>query len=86
MDTEGNQLPYIDNCRLEYSANTEVTKLKIAQSELDIVGQHEVTMMEYPFYKENEPKANYVVGDYISSMGDRVTVFPNHTLWRRWQA
>ncbi len=78
MDTEGNQLPYIDNCRLDYSANTEVTKLKIVQSELDIVGQHEVTMMEYPFYKENEPKANYMVGDYISSMGDRVTVFPNH--------
>ncbi len=78
-DTEGNQLPYIDTVRLEYSANTEVTKLKIAQSELDIVGQHEVTMMEYPFYKDNEPKANYVVGDYISSMGDRVTVFPNHT-------
>ncbi len=79
VDVEGNQLPYIDTVRLEYSANTEVTKLKIAQSELDIVGQHEVTMMEYPFYKENEPKANYVVGDYISSMGDRVTVFPNHT-------
>jgi peptide/nickel transport system substrate-binding protein len=79
VDTEGNQLPYIDTVRLEYSANTEVTKLKIAQSELDIVGQHEVTMMEYPFYKDNEAKANYVVGDYISSMGDRVTVFPNHT-------
>ncbi|HMN60536.1 MAG TPA: ABC transporter substrate-binding protein [Anaerolinea sp.] len=79
VDAEGNQLPYIDTVRLEYSANTEVTKLKIAQSELDIVGQHEVTMMEYPFYKDNESKANYVVGDYISSMGDRVTVFPNHT-------
>ncbi len=79
VDAEGNQLPYLDNFRWEFSANTEVTKLKIAQSELDLVGQHEVTMMEYPFYKENEPKANYVVGDYISSMGDRVCIFPNHT-------
>lgn len=79
VDAEGNQLPYLDNYRLEFSANTEVTKLKIAQSELDLVGQHEVTMMEYPFYKENEAKANYVVGDYISSMGDRVCIFPNHT-------
>ena len=67
--------------RLDYSANTEVTKLKIAQSELDVVGQHEVTMMEYPFYKENEAKANYVVGDYISCMGDRVTIFPYHTIF-----
>jgi peptide/nickel transport system substrate-binding protein len=81
VDTEGNQLPYIDSVRLEYSANTEVTKLKIAQSELDLVGQHEVTMMEYPFYKDNEAKANYVVGDYISCMGDRVTVFPYHTIF-----
>ena len=80
VDTEGNQLPYIDTVRLEYAANTEVTKLKIAQSELDVVGLHEVTMMEYPFYKENEEKANYVVGDYISCMGDRVTIFPYHTI------
>jgi peptide/nickel transport system substrate-binding protein len=79
VDVEGNQLPYLDNYRFEFSANTEVTKLKIAQSELDLVGQHEVTMMDYPFYKDNEAKANYIVGDYVSSMGDRVTVFPNHT-------
>jgi len=81
VDVAGNQLPYIDTMRIDFAANTEVTKLKIAQSELDIVGQHEVTMMEYPFYKENEPKANFKVGDYISSMGDRVTVFPYHTLY-----
>lgn len=81
VDEEGNQLPYIDTMRFDYAANTEVTKLKIAQSELDIVGMHEVTMMEYPFYKENEAKANYNVGDYISAMGDRVTFFPYHTLY-----
>ena len=80
VDTEGNQLPYIDNLRLDYAASTEVTKLKIAQGELDIVGQHDVTMMEFPFYKENEAKSNYKVGDYISSMGDRVTIFPYHTI------
>jgi peptide/nickel transport system substrate-binding protein len=81
VDEEGNQLPYFDSMRFDYSANTEVTKLKIAQSELDIVGMHEVTMMEYPFYKENEAKANYVVADLISAMGDRVTFFPYHTIF-----
>jgi len=81
VDEAGNQLPYIDTFRMDYAANTEVTKLKIAQSELDIVGMHEVTMMEYPFYKENEPKANYNVADYISCMGDRVTFFPYHTIF-----
>ncbi len=81
VDEAGNQLPYIDTLRFDYAANTEVTKLKIAQSELDVVGMHEVTMMEYPFYKENESKANYNVGDYISAMGDRVTFFPYHTIF-----
>lgn len=38
VDEDGNQLPYLDTLRFDYSANTEVTKLKIAQSELDIVG------------------------------------------------
>ena len=28
VDTEGNQLPYIDTMRFDYSANTETTKLK----------------------------------------------------------
>jgi len=81
VDEAGNQLPYIDTLRIDFAANTEVTKLKIAQSELDVVGMHEVTMMEYPFYKDNESKANYAVADYISCMGDRVTIFPYHTLY-----
>ncbi len=82
VDEQGNQLPYLDTMRIDYAANTEVTKLKVAQSELDWLGMHEVTMMEYPFYKENEPKANFVVGDYISCMGDRVTFFPYHTVYK----
>jgi len=80
VDTAGNQLPYVDTMRFDYAASTEVTKLKIAQSELDMVGMHTVTIAEYPFYKDNESKANFKIGDYISSMGDRVTLFPQHTL------
>lgn len=81
VDEQGNQLPYLDTMRIDFSANTEVTKLKVVQSELDWLGMHEVTMMEYPFYKENEGTANFVVGDYISCMGDRVTFFPYHTVF-----
>jgi peptide/nickel transport system substrate-binding protein len=80
VDTESNQLPYIDSLRFQYSANPENSKVMLIQNELDLLGQHEVTMAEYPFYKENESKANYIVGDYISTMGDRVTLFPQHTL------
>jgi peptide/nickel transport system substrate-binding protein len=57
VDAEGNQLPYIDTVRLEYAANTEVTKLKIAQSE----ARHRWPARsdhDGIFYKENEPTAN----------------------------
>jgi len=80
IDIKGNQLPYFDTMRYDYVIDDEATKLKIAQSELDIVGQHDVTMANYPFYKDNEAKANYTVGDYLSCMGDRYVIFPQFFL------
>lgn len=80
VDAQGNQLPYLDTLRFDYVAANENHKVKLAQGEVDMLGQHIVTMADYPFYKDNQAKGNYVVGDYISSMGDRVTLFPQHTL------
>lgn len=78
VDVEGNQLPYIDTMRYDYVANLEANKLKMAQGELDLVGQHDVTIADYPFYKENEASGNYVVADLSSCMGDRYVFFPQH--------
>jgi len=80
VDAQGNQLPYIDSMRFDFVAANENHKVKLAQGEVDVLGQHIVTMADYPFYKDNAAKGNYVVGDYISTMGDRVTLFPQHTL------
>jgi peptide/nickel transport system substrate-binding protein len=80
VDLAGNQLPYFDNFRIDYVTNPEATNLKIMQGELDAVGQHDVTVAQYPFYKENEATSNYVVGDYLSCMGDRIVLFPQHHL------
>ncbi len=80
VDLAGNQLPYIDTMRFDYVTNAEAVTLKIVQGELDLVGQHSVTMAEYPLYKENEATSNYVVGDYLSCMSDRYTLFPQHYL------
>lgn len=78
VDQAGNQLPYIDRMRYDYVQNVEQAKLKLIQSELDVLGMHTVTMADYPYYKENEPTGNYMVGDYISCMTDRYLLFPNH--------
>jgi peptide/nickel transport system substrate-binding protein len=80
VDLAGNQLPYIDTMRFDYVTDAEAVSLKIVQGELDLVGQHSVTMAEYPLYKENEARSNYVVGDYLSCMSDRYILFPQHYL------
>jgi peptide/nickel transport system substrate-binding protein len=81
IDLAGNQLPYIDNMRFDYITTADSAKLKLAQSELDAMGQHDVTMADYPFYKENESKANFQVMDYISCMSDRDVFFPQHVIF-----
>ena len=81
VDLEGSQLPYMDNMRFDYITTTDAAKLKLAQNEVDALGMHDVTMAEYPFYKENEPKGNFQVMDYISCMSDRDVLFPQHVLF-----
>ena len=80
VDLAGNQLPYIDTMRFDYVTDAEGVTLKIVQGELDLVGQHSVTMAQYPLYKENEAKSNFKVGDYLSCMSDRYALFPQHYL------
>jgi len=80
VDLAGNQLPYIDNLRMDYMQTTDATKLKLVQAEIDLLGQHDVTMNSYPYYKENAEKGKYIVGDYISCMIDRYVLFPQHYL------
>jgi peptide/nickel transport system substrate-binding protein len=80
VDVEGNQLPYIETLRYDYVTNIEANKIKIVQGELDYVGPHDVTIAQYPFYKENEANSNYIVSDYLSCMTDRYTLYPQHNL------
>jgi peptide/nickel transport system substrate-binding protein len=80
VDLDGNQLPYLDGLRFDYILTTDAAKLKLAQNELDSLGMHDVTMAEYPFYKENEPAGNYQVMDYISCMSDREVLFPQQVI------
>ncbi len=80
VDMAGNQLPYIDTHRLEYLAKTETMDVKMIAGEIDWIGMHDVTIAKYPLYMENRERGHYVVGDYLSCMTDRYTLFPRHTL------
>ena len=58
VDTEGNQLPYIDGISHRFFESNESLNLWIAQGEIDMQTRH-LTVADFTFYKENEE-----VGDY----------------------
>ncbi len=80
VDEAGQQLPYIDSIRIDLAVRHEIVTQKIIQGELDYVGPHDVSIARYPLYKENEAAQHYQVGDYLSCMTDRYTLYPNHTM------
>ena len=81
VDLQGQQLPYFDSMRYDYITTTDAAKLKLTQNELDAMGMHDVTMADYPLYKQNEAKGNFQVMNYIACMTDRDVLFPQHVLF-----
>ena len=60
VDSEGQQLPYIDRVRSEHVPDREAINLKIVAGELDIV-EREAGGPNLPFFKDNEARGNYKV-------------------------
>lgn len=66
VDTEGNQLPYIDRQTHVFFDNIEVLTMKIISGEIDCQQRHTNTG-DYTLYKENEEKGNYRVIEWIDA-------------------
>jgi len=60
VDTEGNQLPYIDSVQAYYVADPEVYNMRILTGEVDIAA-FETNLASYPAYKKNAEKGGYRV-------------------------
>lgn len=71
VDTEGNQLPYIDKVILTVFENLEVHNLRAVAGEYDMQARH-VDIQKVPVFLENEEKGAYKLyldpGDYGSDM------------------
>ncbi len=61
VDTEGNQLPYIDKITWTLAENLEVANLRAIAGEYDLQVRH-MDIAKLPAFKENEKKGNYTVG------------------------
>jgi peptide/nickel transport system substrate-binding protein len=60
VDTEGNQLPYIDKIQLSLAENLEVANLRGIAGEFDEMGRH-MDVAKLPVFLENAQKGNYHV-------------------------
>jgi peptide/nickel transport system substrate-binding protein len=60
VDTEGNQLPYIDNIVLTLAENLEVLNLRAIAGEYDFQERH-TSLAKLPVMLENQAKGNYAV-------------------------
>jgi len=60
VDTEGNQLPYIDKVQLTLGENLEVINLRAIAGEYDEMGRH-MDLSKLPVFLENQQKGNYRV-------------------------
>ncbi len=60
VDTEGNQLPYIDKITMTLAENTEVANLRAIAGEYDIQERH-MGLAKLPVFLDNRQKGNYTV-------------------------
>jgi len=60
VDTEGNQLPYIDRIQMTLGENLEVINLRAIAGEYDFQDRH-VDLQKLPVFLENQQRGNYKV-------------------------
>ncbi|MFW6269360.1 MAG: ABC transporter substrate-binding protein [Bacillota bacterium] len=76
VDTEGNQLPYIDKIRINLTNEREMAATKAATGESDFEASNTVTS-DIPLYKKNQENENYSTLVYIRPFGAEVAIQPN---------
>jgi len=73
IDTEGNQLPYIDWVQFHDFQDAEVALLRALNGEIDCQARHIANWQNYTVFKENEAR-----GDYTTQLWNRTAVFGLH--------
>ncbi|MBN1431079.1 MAG: ABC transporter substrate-binding protein [Anaerolineae bacterium] len=88
VDTDGNQLPYIDEITMALAENTEVANLRAIAGEYDIQERH-MGLANLPVFLENAEKGNYTIhldpafngSDATLHLGNAYTGDPEIAKW-----
>jgi peptide/nickel transport system substrate-binding protein len=73
VDTEGNQLPYIDGWQVEIAQNLEIFNTRAMSGDLTIAGLN-LLLVNYPLLKENEEAGNYHLQMVFAELGADVAL------------
>ncbi|MEZ4637806.1 MAG: ABC transporter substrate-binding protein [Caldilineaceae bacterium] len=76
MDTEGRQLPYIDQIRMQAVEDRQMVTLKAIAGELTAQGRN-ISFTDLPLYLQNAEQGNYRVVKAQAEHPMGLTVFPN---------
>jgi peptide/nickel transport system substrate-binding protein len=76
VDTEGNQLPYIDRIEHMIVGDSEILNQRAIAGEVDMQHRH-IDFTNYSLYKESAAQAGYRVLEWQSSQQSEVVMHPN---------
>lgn len=75
IDSEGNQLPYIDKVAMTI-ASAKLIPAKAGSGEVDLQGRY-LSMGNYTFLKQGEKRSNFSVLRWLSAKGAKLALYPN---------
>ncbi|MFW6007251.1 MAG: ABC transporter substrate-binding protein [Halanaerobiales bacterium] len=78
VDSEGNQLPYIDRVKVELANNREMAATKASTGEADFASEH-LKASDIPLYKRNEQNEDYTTNIFSSPFGSSMVFYLNYT-------
>ena len=73
VDTEGNQLPYVDNVTIDYAGDPEVMNLRAISGELSVAGL-DLQLINYPVIRDGEEGGDYTTTLVYSERGSDVAL------------
>jgi peptide/nickel transport system substrate-binding protein len=79
VDPEGNQLPYIDELRIDLVENDEALNLKAINGEIDMQFRG-IQISKFSLLQENKEKNGYRVLPWPDASGSKVAFFVNQTI------
>ena len=77
VDTEGNQLPYIDRVQMFVAEEVDALVLQGLNGDIDMQSRHIESLENKPIFFDNQEAGDYRLFNLVSTWGNAFCIFPN---------